>query len=310
MIVRIHGFDWQVYIQQVMPALNNWLIERDENPLYQMYQLTRCAREEQCVPAPLQSLCTWPRARAYVKQLLDSPHARREYAHLCSPEQFTATSDRYIYRHPPQLLRPSEALATVWGALIETYCLPWFSLFKKAQEHPAYQLGHELTRLLDQTEARTLAAEAQEQEAIYAASEMEQDVEDVSVGPIGVMIGRLPATLQIRGWLATIAVRAMVLFELLACERRCVPFGYQPGTPFASYSGYLTPEEVLLLSLCLRDVHPPHQALAVIDYQRFRQRADTTFRTLDEVLPLHADTFLSTVHLAAQQGIGLICSIG
>ncbi len=297
MIVRIHGFDWHIYVQQVMPALHYWLIERDENSLYQMYQLTRCAREEQSVPTPLQSLCTWSRARAYVKQLPASPHARHEYTHLCSPEQFTATSDRYIYRHPPQLLRPSEALATVWGALIETYCLPWFSLFQKAQTHPSYQLGHKLSRLLNQTEAHELAEE-------------EQDSEDISAGPVGVVIGRLPTTLQIRGWLATIAIRAMVLFELLACERRCMPFGYQPGTPFASYSGYLTPAEVQQLSLCLRDVQPPQQALAVLDYQRFRQKTDTTFRLLDEVLPLYADTFLSTVHLAAQQGIGLICSIG
>lgn len=307
MIVRIHGFDWHVYTQQVMPALHCWLIDRDEKHIYQMYQLTRCAREEQCVPVPLQTLCTWPRAQAYLKQLPDSPHARREYAHLCSPEQFTATSDRYIYRHPPRLLRPSEALTTVWGALIETYCLPWFSLFKKAQEQPAYHPGHELTHLLNQTRVHIQAEE--EQEPIYTDPEMQEDIEDASVGPVGVVIGRQPATLQIRGWLATIAVRAMVLFELLACERRCMPFGYQPGTPFASYSGYLTPEEVLQLSLCLRDVHPPQQALAVIDYQRFRQRTDT-FRTLDEVLPLHADTFLSTIHLAARQGIGLICSIG
>jgi len=300
MIVRIHGFDWHVYTQQVMPALHYWLIDRDENSLYQMYQLTRCAREEQSVPAPLQSLCTWPRARAYVKQLPDGPHAQREYAHLCSPEKFTATSDRYIYRHPPQLLRPSEALATVWGALIETYCLPWFSLFQKAQTHPSYQLGHELSLLLNQTEKHELAEEEAQQDS----------EEDASAGPVGVMIGRLPTTLQIRGWLATIAIRAMALFELLACERRCMPFGYQAGTPFASYSGYLTPEEVRQLSLCLQDVQPPQQALAVLDYQRFRQRTSATFHLLDEVLPLYADAFLSAVHLAAQQGIGLICSIG
>lgn len=110
MIVRIHGFDWHIYSQQVMPALGGWLLGEDGKSAQQMYQKTRCAQEEQCVPAPLQSLCTWPRAQAYVKQLPRSPHARSEYEHLCSPERFTATSDRYVYRHPPQLLPSSEAL--------------------------------------------------------------------------------------------------------------------------------------------------------------------------------------------------------
>src|SRR5689334_4848252 len=118
MIVRVHGFDWYIYSQQVMPALGRWLLERDEKTIHQMYQQTRCAQEEQCVPAPLRTLCTWPRAQTYVKQLPHSPHARREYEHLCSPELFTATSDRYVYRHPPQLMQPSEALCTLWGALI------------------------------------------------------------------------------------------------------------------------------------------------------------------------------------------------
>ncbi len=264
MIVRVHGFSWLAYGQQVMPALACWLLSQDEHLIYQLYQQTRCAREEQCMPPPLRSLSTWSRALSFVQQLPLNAHARSEYEHLCSPERFTTTSDRYVYRHPPQLIQSSEALRTLWGALIETYCLPWPLAETNADE------------------------------------------------PTGVVIGRLPTTLHIRGWLATISVRAMSLFELLACERRCMPFGCQPGTPFSSFAGYLTPDEVQHLAFCLRDVQPPNQALAVLDYQRFRQQINdhTTFRMIDEVLPLHADAFISAVHLAAQQGIGLICSIG
>ncbi len=320
MIVRIHGFDWHAYVQPVMLALGNWLLEKDENAVYQMYQQTRCAQEEQYTPPPLQALCTWPRAQSFVKQLPRSAHARREYEHLCSPERFTAVSDRYVYRHPPQLLQSSEALRTVWGALIETYCLPWLHISQKEQavQEPTgeVQIDQELIQLLQAGEANRQVEETNEQEIDPPTSAQERDVlqndEVAEIEPTGVVIGREPTTLHIRGWLATISVRAMALFELLACERRSMPFGYQPGTPFASYAGYLTPDEVQQLALCLRDVQPPNQAVAVMDYQRFRQQISdsNTFRMIDEVLPLHADTFVTTVRLAAQQKVGLICSIG
>jgi hypothetical protein len=312
MIVRIHGFNWHTYTQKVMPALSNWLLEKDENSIYQMYQQTRCAQEEQCLPPPLQTLCTWTRAQSFVKQVPLSTHARREYEHLCSPERFTAMSDRYVYRHPPQLIQTSEALSAIWGALIETYCLPWLHFSQRGQA--AYQsspqalqepvptgpdeIDRELLRLLQVGEVNSLIEET--------------DDEIAAIEPTGVVIGRLPTTLHIRGWLAAISVRAMALFELLACERRSMPFGYQPGTPFSSYAGYLTPDEVQQLALCLHNVEPPNQAMAVVDYQQFRQQAgtSTTFRMIDEVLPLYADTFVTVTRLAAQQGVGLICSIG
>jgi hypothetical protein len=323
MIVRVHGFAWLIYVQQVMPALRYWLLDKDEYSIYQLYQQTRCAQDEQCLPPPLQALCTWSRAQSFVQQLPRNAHARSEYAHLCSPERFTAMSDRYIYRHPPQLIPPSEALRTLWGALIETYCLPW--LHYSSPKVPATQesapigtnqLDQELLQLLQAAETHNPIEESHEHEPDPSLPDQEGDIlsrdEVTASEPTGVFIGRLPTTLHIRGWLATISIRAMALFELLACERRSMPFGYQPGAPFASYAGYLTPDEVQQLALCLRDVQPPNQALAVMDYQRFRQQTcdNYNFRMIDEVLPLYADAFVTTVHLAARQGIGLICSIG
>lgn len=323
MIVRIHGFAWLPYIQQVMPALGYWLLDKNEHTIYQMYQQTRCAHEEQCLPSPLRSLCTWQRAQSFVQQLPLSTHARSEYAHLCSPARFTATSDRYIYRRSPQLIQSSEALRTLWGALIETYCLPWLHLSsptaptsRNLEPVGTNQLDQELLHLLQAEETHKPIEEAHEHEPDPSLSDQEVNTlphdDETAANPTGVFIGRLPTTLHIRGWLATISVRAMALFELLACERRCMPFGYQPGAPFSSYAGYLTPDEVQQLASCLHNVQPPNQALAVIDHQRFRQQISDhhSFRMIDEVLPLHADAFTATVHLAARQRIGLICSIG
>lgn len=324
MIVRVHGFAWLPYMQQVMPALGSWLLGKDEHIIYQMYQQTRCAQDEQYLPPPLQALCTWSRAQSFVQQLPRNSHARNEYAHLCSPERFTATSDRYIYRHPPQLIPSSEALRTLWGALIETYCLPWLHLSSQAVPTAqdldpinANQLDQELLQPLQAGETHHPIEDSHdEHEPDPSPPNQEGNTlphDEVTAGePTGVFIGRLPTTLHIRGWLATISVRAMALFELLACERRSMPFGYQPGAPFSSYAGYLTPDEVQQLALCLHDIQPPNQALAVMDNQRFRQQISDphSFRMIDEVLPLHADAFTATVHLAASQGIGLICSIG
>ncbi|MGH2482448.1 MAG: hypothetical protein ACRDHW_22610, partial [Ktedonobacteraceae bacterium] len=99
----MHGVNWEASATHVMPAFEQWLLQRDESEIYQLFQETRCASEEAFIPAPLQRARIWPRARAFVETLPLGPYSRREYQKLCSAEQFTALSDRYMYKHAPQL---------------------------------------------------------------------------------------------------------------------------------------------------------------------------------------------------------------
>lgn len=125
MVVQVHGFDWEAYAKHIMPAFEQWLIQRDESAIYRLFKETRCAREEAFIPAPLQRARIWPRAKAFAETLPLGPYSRREYQKLCSAEQFTSLSDRYMYKHAPQLYQTPEPMRAVWGALVETYCLPW-----------------------------------------------------------------------------------------------------------------------------------------------------------------------------------------
>lgn len=125
MSVQLHAFNWEAYAERVMPAFEEWLIEGDENATQQLFEQTRCALEERFLPETVQRLRVWPRARAFAKTLPRGPYSRREYHKLCSAEHFTALSDRYLYRHAPQLYQQSDALRSVWGAIVETFCLPW-----------------------------------------------------------------------------------------------------------------------------------------------------------------------------------------
>src|SRR3989440_11302290 len=126
MIVQVHGFDWTIYAERVMPAFARWLIDKDETAIYQLFERTRCALEEQFLPEPMQRLRVWRRASTFVDALPRGPHSRREYVKLCSAEQFTILGDHYLHQHTPHLYQHSPALRTVWGAIIEEYCLPWF----------------------------------------------------------------------------------------------------------------------------------------------------------------------------------------
>src|SRR5947209_8262850 len=125
MIVQVHGFDWAVYAERVMPAFARWLIDKDETAIYQLFERTRCALEEQFLPGPMQRLRVWPRVKAFIDTLPRGPHSRREYIKLCSAEQFTSLADHYLHQHTPHLYQHSPVLRTVWGAIIEEYCLPW-----------------------------------------------------------------------------------------------------------------------------------------------------------------------------------------
>ncbi len=87
MIVRVHGFDWIVYCERVMPAFARWLIDENESAIYRLYEQTRSAQGEQFVPEAVKHLCVWPRAQAFVKQLPRGPQARREYQKLCAAER-------------------------------------------------------------------------------------------------------------------------------------------------------------------------------------------------------------------------------
>lgn len=128
----------------------------------------------------------------------------------------------------------------------------------------------------------------------------------------GIEIGGASDLLHLRGWLASISLRAMVLFEYLASGRRVMPFGSVTGEPY-SYCGYLTPDEVQQLAACLHCVQPPARDTARQDQQHFHRHLtfDTpsqNFRLLDEVLPFYAAEFLQAVRAAATADLGLICS--
>ncbi len=126
MSVKVYCFDWAIYAERVMPAFARWLIDGDESSVYNLFIKTRCAQEEQFLPDPMQRLRIWPRAKAFVDALPRGPHSRKEYAKLCSAEQFTALSDRYLHHYTPHLYQNSAALRSLWGAILEEYCLPQF----------------------------------------------------------------------------------------------------------------------------------------------------------------------------------------
>jgi hypothetical protein len=323
-IVRIYGFDWKAYSGLVMPAFSRWLVDGDETTLKRLFEHTRCAREEQFIPAAMQSSCTWPRAQALVKQLHHSEPVDKEYHLLCSAEQFTAQSDSYVHRHPPQLHIPADAIRIIWGTILEEYCLSWLTLDTKPEEetidldsapqqkrdqieldlHLSSAGFHELAQAMRENDSESLA-----QDVISSDDGEEND--SSSTAHRGIEIGRHPMTLHLRGWLATHSVRAMALFELLACGRRRMPFGSLAGEMYQSYGGYLTPDEVLQLAVCLRHEIPPDPVEAAIDYKRFRHQQEEPqheFRMIDEVMPIYADVFMMAVHIAAQHGLGLICS--
>src|SRR5436305_7908285 len=126
MEVRVRAFDWRVYTEEVMPAFARWLVDKDETVLRELFEGTRCAVEEQFLPAAMQKLRVWPRAKQFVDALPRGPHSRKEYVKLSSAEEFTLLSDRYLHNHVPHLYQDSAALRTIWGAVVEEYCLPWF----------------------------------------------------------------------------------------------------------------------------------------------------------------------------------------
>jgi len=346
MIVQVHSFDWTVYAERVMPAFARWLINKDETSIYQLFERTRCAIEEQFLPEPMQRLGVWPRAKSFVDALPRGPHSRKEYAKLCSAEQYTLLSDHYLHHHAPHLYQNSPALRTVWGAIIEEYCLPW--LHTSAGEASAWEFSGEsgegeedeqtvrgeLLSLLQAAGLPELAREVGEQIAEVERFEWEPDddaepavVEEAraseefdlyadeenadAVRPKGIMLGSHLNVLCLRGWLAGIAVRAMALFEYLACGRRYMPFGWEAGEPYGAYCGYLTPDETWQLAILLQDARPPGQLEAEKDYSRYsQQQTGGRDRLIDEILPTNARELLSAVRRAALQGSGLICSIG
>lgn len=426
MIVFLHGFDWATYTDVVMPAFARWLLERDESAVAEMFEQTRCWLEEEALPAPMQRLRSWVRARAFVQKLPRGLHSLEEYEQLCSPETFTLLSDRYLHLHTPRLYQQNDALRTVWGAILETYCLPWrgkaidreLSLFTPTPngtrpEEPGEgipEIREELISLLhsagladlaDQISSIThLGQESMDSEALpdmFDASgesrktgalsanltgtlrelgltgettasskteslSLDQSGERDAFDPTGVgmsetttpdkpdetplyipgeasgtqitspgdggeneddlvfatqlggiEIGGMVDLLHLRGWLARVSLRAMVLFEYLACERRCMPFGYVAGEPY-NYAGYLTPGEVQQLASCLRNVSPPARGAAARDQLRFRQQHNIPvtseyFRVVDEVLPTWADEFLQAVRAACSEDLGLICAV-
>ena len=355
MVVQVHGFDWVVYAERVMPAFGQWLLDGHEQDIRELYEQTRCAYEEQFLPEAMQRLRVWPRARAFLQTLPHGPYSRREYSKLCSAQQYTALSDRFLYRHAPQLYQHSNALRSIWGAVIESFCLPWASnpspleqaqqsLSEGAHYSETQAQAHSLSPVesVARGEIISLLVEAGLGElahAVEASATIERcewnadqphDVKpeegdhaleptppdesdaEIVVASDGILIGQPSNLLHLRGWLAGISVRAMALFEYLACGRRLMPFGYEPGEPYGAFCGYLTPEEVWHLAACLESVTPPDQEAAEEDFLNFRYQSygiPPAFRLIDEVLPRHAAGLLFAIRKASQQGIGLIASM-
>jgi hypothetical protein len=349
MAIQLHAFNWEVYAERVMPAFEEWLIEGDESAAQQLFEQTRCAFEEQFLPETVQRLRVWPRARAFARTLPRGPYSRREYSKLCSAEHFTALSDRYLYKHAPQLYQQSDALRSVWGAIVETFCLPWA---KTGQQTPAQAttpkqraeediLAHseviaflqaaglnelaqsystQLAELeaLTQTQVEPVETEGpvappdnEQTEPETATSDAEEEAE-IIVAARGISIGDAPNLLHMRGWLAGISVRAMALFEFVACGRRSMPFGFEAGEPFGAFAGYLTPDEVAQLATTLEGILAPDDLDAEEDHITFRYQhyaLPATFRLVDEVLPTHATGLLEAITKAASEGFGLICSV-
>jgi hypothetical protein len=297
----------------------------------------------------VQRLRVWPRARAFAKTLPRGPYSRREYHKLCSAEHFTALSDRYLYRHAPQLYQQSDALRSVWGAIVETFCLPWSqsgqpetnvsagqgqaqkaSSEQHAEEEPLahsevisflqmaglHELAQSYSAQLAELETLTHiqiappetekpvapAANGQAADQTEMPGSEEEEETEIIVAARGIPIGDAPNLLHMRGWLAGISVRAMALFEFLACGRRSMPFGFEAGEPFGAFAGYLTPEEVALLATALEGVLAPDDQEAEEDHITFRYQhyaLPASFRLVDEVLPTHAAGLLEAIQRAA-----------
>ncbi len=316
-MARVYGFDWEAYTGLVMPAFARWLIDGNETVIHQLYQQTRCALEEQFIPSAMQLSCTWLRAKTFVQQLPRGSHTNKEYQLLCSAEQFTKLSDNYMYHHPPQLYQNSDAVRVIWGAIVEKHCQ--LQLVQPEAEVPPeteWPISTNPMPPLQRPTSFCVSADEASEPVVEQSDDAEAiqvglGIEGIDIECRGVEIGRHPTTLHLRGWLATRSVRAMALFELLACGRRSMPFGYRTGEPYEAYVGYLTPDEVCHLAGCLQDEQPPDHAAAQADYARFRQeqsRQMEEFRMIDEVLPAHADSLMEAVRIAAQHGSGLICS--
>ncbi|HEY4032878.1 MAG TPA: hypothetical protein VGL94_02815 [Ktedonobacteraceae bacterium] len=315
MMARVYGFDWEAYTGLVMPAFAHWLVDGNETFIHQLYQQTRCALEEQFIPSAMQLLSTWLRAKTFVQQLPRGPHTNKEYQLLCAAEQFTILSDSYVYYHPPQLYQNSDAIRAIWGAIVENHCqLQLLQSEANIRPETAWPTSWDHMALLQKPTSFCVSAHEANEPIIEQDADTEAipEIEDMDNACKGVEIGRHPTTLHLRGWLAMRSVRAMALFELLACGRRSLPFGYRAGEPYEAYVGYLIPDEVRHLADCLRDEQPPDRVTAKADYASFRQEQSQPvkeFRMIDEVLPDHADSLMEAVHLAAQRGLGLICSI-
>jgi len=360
MVVQLHGFDWDVYEERVMPAFSQWLLDSDERAIKELYEQTRCAYEEQFLPAAMQRLRVWPRAQAFLQTLPRGPYSRREYQKLCSPQQYTAMSDRYLYKHTPQLYQHSNALRSIWGSIIESFCLPWTpdsSRFKTPQragialqaethigssesvargEIVSLLVKAGLDELAREVETSTAAIEQHRRDSAELSIDEEQNRKDTAiekgfeaagelalpheeesdteivVAAQGVLIGQQSNLLHLRGWLASVSVRAMALFEFLACGRRTMPFGFEAGEPFGSFGGYITPDEVWQLASSLEGIVPPDQESAEDDFLSFRYQSyniPPAFRMIDEVLPRYAADLLYAVQQAAEQGHGLISSV-
>jgi hypothetical protein len=323
MRVSIHGFDWRVYNEHIMPAFARWLIEDDDRALYKLYTHTRQFHEDAHLPDAMRASRTWPRGQAFVHTLPRGPLARQEYQLLCTPAQFTPFSDTYIYHHPPQISPQSSALRSIWGALVETYCqssLQPLTLHQSENTTPLSFADELITEppsplhaLFEEAGLRELAeAIAQSATTTLPVDEAcTTEDADLTEEALSITLGPHPASLHMRGWLARHSLRAMVLFELLACGRRVLPFGTQAEEPFENYSGYLTPSEVHQLAAALASLSAPDPSFIEDDHAYFRQQQDkptAPIQFVDELLPRQADAFLQLIQSCANYGLGLLCT--
>jgi hypothetical protein len=348
-MVQVHNFDWDVYSENIMPAFEHWLVKGNEGPIQNLFTNTRCSLEEQFLPSLIRKLSIWPRANAFITSLPRGPHSLREYRQICSARQFTNLSDRYLHHHAPRLYQESDALRTIWGALVEEYCISWypsgtqegFTPDQTSDDPPQKEaIQSELIQLLQTAGLDAIVRQIHQPGIQVERIEWESNTYNFLIGELaeeipneepftndlivddegdlpparqakeGINIGTQTDLLQLRGWLAGISLRVLVLFELLAFGRRRMPFGYNFGEPFGCYIGYLTPEEVSLLEQGLQNVTPPDPKRARRAHQKFRESESShlkPYRFVDEILPAYAGEFLNVIRIAAYQKRGLIC---
>jgi hypothetical protein len=321
MAVILHGFDWDIYAQTVMPAFASWFLDSDASHVHQLYEHTHYHQEELFLPPELMAIMgvnTWAKAEEHIAKLKRDIYSKEEYQVLCSAEHFLEFSDTFAFHHVPQLLDLSSILSSlraIWSAIVEEYCFPWredVQMPSELESESTKESREELTQLLRKAGLSELADEAQ-QAVLHAERQLwadtsEDEVDEymriLSPKPQGILISEQFNILRLRAWLASQSIHAMVLFEYLAIGRRAMPFGFAAHEPMGCTIGYLTPEETLDLDAILQQLTPKTRGSRKVVDNGLSRKA-----FVDEKSSTHMNDFIQATHQAATQRLGLLCMI-